>query len=427
MLSGLKGIDRMAALYPIEGFAGYGARIGAELSALKALGSAQDRRDRRAEMRKRARMAEQRSRATILLRRVRSTAPFRERLVQFWADHFTAAGKDGFMRFAQPTFAEDVVRPNLAGRFEDMLIAATLHPVMLDYLDQDSSSGPESAYAARTNKPAGLNENLAREVLELHTLGVGGAYGQGDVQQLAELFTGLTYNYEAGTVFRPNRAEPGSETVLGQTYGGASGRIDDVIAVLRDLAAHPDTALHLARKLAVHFVADTPDPDLVDWVADSFRASGGDLLAMYAALLDHPASWDRKARNVKQPLDFVGSAMRALDIPDAALTDAKPYQLQQALIAPMEVMGFRPGRPPGPDGLAEEDETWISPQSLAARLRWSMTVPITLRRNLPDPRAFAETALGSRLTGPVRFAAEAAETTWEGVGLVLASPAFQTM
>jgi uncharacterized protein (DUF1800 family) len=187
-----------------------------------------------------------------------------------------------------------------------MLMAVATHPAMLLYLDQAQSVGPNSARGARRDR--GLNENYARELMELHTLGVGAVYSQDDVRQLAELLTGLAVDPVAGFVFDARRVEPGPERVLGRDYAGDG--IEAIRAVLADLAARPETARHLAHKLAVHFVADDPDPGLVTAMEAAFRDSGGDLVAVTAALLAHPAAWAEAAAKARQPFDFVVAALR---------------------------------------------------------------------------------------------------------------------
>lgn len=365
--------------------------------------------------------------AMHMLRRAYSPSPFRERLESFWADHFTVAGKDNLQRRAVSPFVETAIRPHLAGRFEDMLVAAVTHPLMLHYLDQDRSTGPNSKAVRNGSKAKGLNENLARELLELHTLGVDGPYTQTDVRELAELLTGLTVNLERGVHFRPDLAEPGAETVLGQTYGGDNATMRDIRRVLRDLARHPVTAQHMARKLAVHFVSDTPDPQLVAALSNNWRATGGDLTALYSALVNHPSAWTTQKRNIKQPFDFISSALRALAVPPQVLSNRKGATYRAKLFEPMQLMGHVWQKPPGPDGLNEADSAWITPQGMAARLQWAIAIPRLLMPELPDPRVFVQTALGDLAPDTVRFAASAAETRADGIGLVLASPAFQRM
>ncbi len=358
--------------------------------------------------------------AVMLARAVGAQDGFRERLVRFWADHFTARGRGGLLRGLEPAYIEEAIRPHVTGRFATMLRAAVTHPLMLRYLDQTRSVGPNAPAARRG---LGLNENLARELLELHSIGVGGPYLQRDVRELAELLTGLDAPLGDGLVFRPRRAEPGAETVLGNSYG--AGTLDDIYAVLDDLAAHPATATHLARKLAVHFTSDIPDEGLVSRLGRAYMESGGDLMTVYEALLDHPASWRSYGQKVKQPVDFVVSSLRALDLPAASILRLKKGQRRSYLEGPMTAMGQNWLQPGGPDGWPEQVEAWITPHGLAARLQWAMAAPSAFLRALPDPRAFLELAAGPQADGRLRFAAENAESRREGIGLILASPAFQ--
>lgn len=361
----------------------------------------------------------------IILRHSQTRDGLRERLALFWGDHFTARGKGGLQRLMGAPYVESAVRPFVTGKFSDLLIAAVTHPLMLHYLDQDKSIGPGSKIAQKSDRPKGLNENLAREVMELHTLGVGGPYTQQDVRQLAELFTGLSVSQKTGFQFRPNMAEPGSETVLGRDYGGDPAQLGPIYQVLRDLAVHPATANHIAYKLAVHFVADSPDPTLVKHIAARFLDTGGDLTRVYAAMLEHPAAWTNELRNVKPPMDFVASACRALAVHPERLKRSTPKTLASGLIRPLAMMGQPWERPNGPDGWPEDDAAWITPQGLAARIRWAMLAPQRLVNRLPPPQQFVETSLGQFADKRVRFAARAAETQAEAIGLVLSSPAFQ--
>ncbi|CAN0602203.1 unnamed protein product, partial [Ectocarpus sp. 12 AP-2014] len=200
---------------------------------------------------------------------------FGERLVQFWGDHFTVAANGPILRVLAPDVVDNAVRPNISGRFSDMLRAVTLHPGMLVYLNQVQSFGPNSKAGKRTGK--GLNENLAREILELHTLGVGAGYAQKDVRSFANLLTGLSAD-KGGFKFRNGLVEPGQHTVLGRVY---DGKLPGIEKALEDIAMHPDTARHLAVKLVTHFIGGTPDPEHVDHMAQAYLASNGDLLKIY--------------------------------------------------------------------------------------------------------------------------------------------------
>ncbi|MEO0634642.1 MAG: DUF1800 family protein [Pseudomonadota bacterium] len=266
MLDGLIAADDMAQAFPSEPFdtvlewlvAIQDTRVAQRKMGNKA--AADVIREQRRTLNKTARRAWLGWVGQTMLRRSFTQTGFRERIVAFWADHFTARGQIGAFRRSTTPYIDDAIRPAIAGRFSDLLQSAVIHPVMLDYLDQARSVGPNSPFARKRagRKPAGLNENLAREVLELHTLGVNGPYTQSDVTQLAELFTGMTFDARRGYRFRSAFAEPGAETVLGQTYPDARDDMS-VRAALNDLAAHPATARHIAWKLAVHFTADDPD------------------------------------------------------------------------------------------------------------------------------------------------------------------------
>jgi uncharacterized protein (DUF1800 family) len=353
---------------------------------------------------------------------------FAERLAWFWADHFSARPRSApYAAFFAPHLAQ-AIRPHVTGRFADLLFAAVTHPAILAALDQAASVGPQSdrARAAEAEgRRVGLNENLARELLELHTLGVGGAYTQDDVRELAKLLTGLGADAEGNPVMRPRLAEPGAETVLGRRYGGGRrARIEDIRALTDDLAVHPDTARHIAAKLARHFIADTPDPGLVATLERAFRDSGGALPAVYAAMLAHPAAWADTPAKVRRPAETVLAAWRALGLRADDIAALPPRRLRAALLQPLAAMGQPWARPPGPQGWPEDGAAWITPQGLAARIDWAMALPWGLPLRLPDPRAFRDAVLGPDAGAGTAFAVDAAESQPEGLGLVLASPAF---
>lgn len=368
-----------------------------------------------------ARQGAQGAMQTALVQALGGVDGFRERLVRFWADHFTTVARRPEQAGLGLAMVEEAIRPHLAGRFADLLRAAVLHPAMLLYLDQAQSIGPGSPRGQRSGR--GLNENLARELIELHTLGVGAPYSQTDIRQMAELLTGVTFARGEGQVFRPNWAEPGAETVLGQTYSGQG--MAPIEAALEDLALRPETGAHLARKLAAHFIADAPPADLVAAMAKAYAASGGALMALYQALLTHPAAWAAPLGKVKQPFDFIISALRALGVSPEALAGLAPDQAARHLFAPMRAMGQHMHRAPGPDGWPEEAEAWITPQGLAQRIRWAMEAPSALLPALPDPEALRAQAFGFFADDPaLKAAAGRAESQREAIGLLLASATF---
>lgn len=425
LLAGLAGPDAMSARFPIEDFTAFSEQIAAARAVRETAKTRKDKIENQRALRRSLTAARNRWHLQRLLRWTWSETPLRERLTAFWADHFTVMGKSSIMLSGALPYEQSAIRPHVAGRFADLLIAVTTHPMMLHYLDQSASVGPGSRLARGRADGRGLNENLAREVLELHTLGVDGPYTQDDVRQLAELFTGLTYTAAKGFGFQPRRAEPGAETVLGKSYGGDPARLEPVLDALRDLAVHPATARHIARKLAVHFVSDAPDLALVDHVTARYLETGGDLMAVYGALIEHPAAWAAGPANIKPPLDYVASACRALAVPPERLAALEPRRARRLLIDPLAKMGQPLFRPRGPDGWAEEDAAWITPQAVSARLLWALSAPSALRPDLPEPRSFVDTTLGAFATEPVRFAAASAESRADAVGLVLSAPAFQ--
>ena len=432
MLAGLTGPDTAQSAFPIETFVTFRSRMVAAQEARKVRRQnrgtelAADARKERNKLNGAARIAMFEWMGQAIQRRVHTNTAFRERIVAFWADHFTAMGKAGVARRATGPYIEDAIRPFVTGRFEDLLQSAVMHPLMIAYLDQHVSMGPNSQRAIKRGpkKQSGLNENLAREVLELHTLGVDGPYTQQDVTQLAELFTGLSFDARNGFKFRKDFAEPGAETVLGVTYDDAPN-VNAIRAALRDLAAHPATARHLAWKLAVHFVSDTPDPALVTALEAAYVQNDGALFPMYEVLLTHPAAWSPTLANMKLPDEFVSSSLRALALPRDAFRGFDERDMRRVLAIPLLRMGQQWQRPIGPDGWPEEDPAWITPQGVAARVDWAMRQPFALIKPLPDPRAFADTALGQYANEAVRFVAASAESKPEAIGLVLMSPAFQ--
>lgn len=354
-------------------------------------------------------------------RAIDASIGFRERLVAFWTDHFTVVAGGGNQRHLVSPFIEEAIRPHVGGRFADMLRAVEMHPAMLLYLQQVTSVGPNSPAGQRRGR--GLNENLAREMLELHTLGVGGGYTQTDVRELAELLTGLTFAPAEGQYYAANRAEPGAETVLGVTYSD-DANVAVIEQVLSDLAAHPATGGHLARKLAMHFVADDPDPSLVAAIASAYQSTGGDLLACYEVMLTHPAAWAQPPQKIRLPFDFVVGGVRALGLKQRDLMALDTNDYRRLLFNPLRVMGQPWQKPSGPDGWPDQSSEWIIPQTMAGRISWAMAVPQKLIDPLPDPRDVVHWALGPDADPEVVFAVNAAVTPRDGIGVIFASAAY---
>lgn len=420
MLALLRGPDRAAEEWPLP-------RLPDVLPAMQALQAAfrlpagdPVKTEKLREARITIRTQMHHSAAIAVARALGSPDGFRERLVQFWSGHFAVLARRLRDSALPGALVEDAIRPHLAGRFSDLLAAVTLHPAMIAYLDQGSSVGQLSVIGRRRGR--GLNENLARELMELHTLGVGAAYSQADVTQMAELLTGLGFDPVKGFVFRRRAAEPGAETVLGIRYEGEG--LAPIRAALDDLAARPETARHVATKLARHFVADDPDPDLVAIVKEAFLATRGDLLAVYGALLDHPAAWTVRRMKVRQPFDYVVAGLRALDVRPEEVGRLPARRLARLILDPMRGMGQPWQRPGGPDGWPEEAEAWITPPRLSARILWALDMPTAFRRELPEPALLADRALGPYAGKELHLAASRAESRRDATALVLASAEF---
>ena len=345
---------------------------------------------------------------------------FRERLATFWSDHFSVISLRQVEAIYPFALVDEAIRPNLTGNFADMLTAATLHPGMLSYLDQSSSVGPTSQIGKNQRK--GLNENLAREVIELHSLGVGAGYSQADVTEMAKIFAGLRVDGDGLMVFQPQRAEPGPRQLLGKSY--ETEGMENIRAALRDLALRPETSQHLARKLAVHFVSDSPDAELVKAMATAYNDSGGDLMATYTAMLNNPAAWGEATEKARQPFDFMIASFRALGVSGEQLQQMPYKQFRGQVLASMAGMGQPFKRPAGPNGFDEAAEEWITPHGLARRITWAMRVPARLVKPLPDPVALAQSCLADRASEALLWGAARAEDIAQGVGLVLASAEF---
>ncbi|MDX1515425.1 MAG: DUF1800 domain-containing protein [Woeseiaceae bacterium] len=355
--------------------------------------------------------------------------PFHERLVHFWANHFAVSADKQPLPAIAGLYENEAIRPHVTGRFDDLLIAAVSHPAMILYLDNQRSIGPNSFLGIRANRRRsdqsyGLNENLAREILELHTLGVDGGYTQQDVTTFAKVITGWSIggSTDAGRFadgepgrfhFREAIHEPGEHRVLGKRY--RQHGVEQGEAVLRDLAAHPSTARHVATKLARHFVADEPPSALVDRLSAVVLDSGGDLGRVYAALVDSPEAFVTSNAKYKTPHDLVVSAFRAFHHePDDGRT----------VVGALDIMGQVPWRPGSPAGWPDTAEQWGGADALYKRIEWSDTVARVAGGRV-NPVDLGDAVLGPALTNRTRTAVARAESTTQGLALLLASPDFQ--
>ena len=367
---------------------------------------------------------------------ITTEAAFRERWALFWANHFTVSATKAASASQAGPFEREAIRPYVFGRFEDMLLRASSHPGMLLYLDQAQSVGPNSMAAGGRPRPRangrqrlepqpqrqqrGLNENLAREIMELHTVSLAAAYSQADVTEFARAMTGWTVGGpqdppdRAGKfVYRPQTHEPGSRKVMGKTYPDTGGM--QAIEIMRDLAAHPATARHIATKLARHFVADEPPASLVRTLEQTFISTGGSLDKVAAALIDAPEAWEAPPTKFKTPYEFVVSSWRAVG--------GLPRNPQQVVNA-VNQLGQRPFAAPSPKGWPDDAATWAAPDAVIKRLAWSQTFADTNAGRTP-PLEVARSCLGARLSDKVAAAVLTAESRQEALTLLLMSPEFQ--
>ncbi len=361
-----------------------------------------------------------RSEALLRFRRA-TTAPIGllERLVSFWSNHFCiSAAKGEFARATAGAFEREAIRPHVLGRFGDMLRAVEQHPAMLAYLDNAQSVGPGAR--ANRNGKRGLNENLAREVLELHTLGVDGGYNQDDVTAFARILTGWTVAGrdgrlgEPGTfVFNANVHEPGGQRLLGHDYSAAGFGQGE--AVLADLAAHPATARHIATKLVRHFVADDPPTAAVERISAVFTRTDGDLRAVSLALIDLPEAWAMPLTKMRSPYDFLIAAYRLLD---------KPLPEPSSPNNSLKQLGMPLWEPPGPNGFPDISAAWASPEGLKLRLDLSAQFAHGFGGDRSAP-AVLDDAFGDAASPETRDAVNRAESREQAIALVLMAPEFQ--
>jgi uncharacterized protein (DUF1800 family) len=352
-------------------------------------------------------------------RAIMADCGFAERLVVFWSNHFCiSANKGGLARMWAGSFEREAIRPYVLGRFANMLKAVEQHPAMLFFLDNQQSLGPDSR--AGINRKRGLNENLAREIMELHTLGVNGGYTQDDVTSLARIITGWTYAGRQGQlgepgafVFNANAHQPGAHRVMGKTYeanGVAQGE-----AVLADIARHPSTANFIATKFARHFVADDPPPALVARLADVFTKTDGDLKAMSMALVDADEAWKTPLTKIRSPYEFLMATGRLLGrIPE----DPGRY------LGGLSVLGQPLWSPAGPNGFPDTNAAWAAPEGMKLRLDISAQVASRLADSI-DPRDLLELVAADAASPETRRTVERAETRQQALALLLMSPEFQ--
>jgi uncharacterized protein (DUF1800 family) len=370
---------------------------------------------------------------------IETERPFVERLVHFWSNHFAVSADKQPLAAIAGLFEQEAIRPNVTGNFYDLLLAVERHPAMILYLDNQASMGPSSTAASfvrrARGRELGLNENLAREILELHTLGVDGGYTQRDVTELAKIITGWSIGGELGAGagagggralarlggdpgrpgefhFRAGMHEPGAKTLLGKEYRERG--VEEGEAALETLALHPKTARHLATKLARHFVADTPPAALVDRLSDVYLRSDGDLTSVYRALVEADESWREPLAKFKTPSDFVISTYRLLDVVPEDLQPITGF-LTQA--------GQRPYTPGSPAGWPDTAASWNGGDALLKRIEFATAAGRRIGDRI-QPLARADEVLGALGEHTVQ-GISSAESGAQAFALLLASPEFQ--
>jgi uncharacterized protein (DUF1800 family) len=362
--------------------------------------------------------------------------------VHFWSNHFAVSADKQLIGAIAGLYEQEAIRPHVTGRFLDLLTAAERHPAMLLYLDNAISMGPSSAAAgvARTRgRQLGLNENLAREIMELHTLGVDGGYDQNDVTEFAKVLTGWSIGQarpdgaargRAGALgrgrfggaggepgefyFRPLMHEPGEKAVLGRRYEEDGVREGE--AVLEALAMHPSTARHIATKLARHFVADDPPATLIERLSEVYLRKDGELLPVYRALLGAGESWSAPLAKYKTPEDFVISTYRALG-------GHAPNNLRQ-VTGFLSELGQRPFTPGSPAGWPDTAASWDGSDALLKRLEWGAAVGRVVRDRV-DPMSLADAVLGAVASKDTVASIRGAESASQALTLLIAAPEFQ--
>jgi uncharacterized protein (DUF1800 family) len=352
--------------------------------------------------------------------------PFLERITQFWSNHFAVSVDKAIVLGVAGSYEREAIRPHVLGSFAQLLLSVERHPAMLLYLDNYRSVGPDSRLAGRaqerSGKALGINENLAREIMELHTLGVDGGYSQSDVTAFAKVITGWSIGAAGKGIagggvpgeflFRTNIHEPGSQTVVGRRYGQEGEAQGE--SVLRDLAASPRTAQHIATQLARHFIADDPPPDAIERLARVFSRTGGDLPAVYRALIAESGAWSQPLSKFKTPNDYVISTWRALDMP---IDDARK-------VPPIFAsLGQRVWSPNSPAGWPDRSPDWDGASALMQRLRWADQIGQRFGASV-NAVQLAPEILGNTLGDTTRVALGRAASAAQAVTLLLAAPEF---
>ncbi|MBE7635549.1 DUF1800 family protein [Sneathiella sp. P13V-1] len=379
--------------------------------------------DEKKSLRKTYRQNLRRELAARLQYGIETNTPFAERLVYFWSNHFTISGQRPLVGLATAAYEREAIRPHVFGRFEDLLLSATRHVGMLIYLDNAISVGPNSRAGKRRGRS--LNENLAREILELHTLGVRGGYNQQDVTEFAKALTGWSHgalggkrkiesgSYHGGFEFYPNLHEPGAKTILGKRYGEEGEQ--EVVRILKDLARHPSTARFIATKLCRHFIADNPPARAVDKLVKVYMKTDGDLPSLYRALVSMEEAWQPGFPKMKTPYELLLSIYR--------LTGTYPRKDKQVTKG-LVTLGHVPFNADSPQGWADTEKHWLTPEALMRRIEWGQSLSRNMKIEHNPARYFKE-AVGDQASDEAMKMVAGAETASDGMALLFASAEFQ--
>jgi uncharacterized protein (DUF1800 family) len=364
---------------------------------------------------------------------VSTDRPFLERLTQFWSNHFAVSVDKIVVLGIAGAMEREAIRPHVLGHFSDLLLAVEQHPAMILYLDNQASIGPNSRAGRLMNRRANgrkadINENLAREILELHTLGVDGGYTQADVTTFARAISGWSIGGEGDGrrfaklganqgepgefLFRDVFHEPGDRRLLGRTYDDNGLRQGE--AILKDLALRPETARHVSTKLARHFVADDPPPALVKRMTDAWLASRGHLPKVYEVLIESPEAWSQPLAKFKTPADYIFSSYRALGL---------PLREKRRSLQAFEALGQRNLQPGSPAGWPDTSADWDGSSALLKRIAWADAVAQRLGSER-SARELAPQVLGATLSDETSKAIARAESGAQALTLLMASPEF---
>lgn len=353
---------------------------------------------------------------------------FGDRLMMFWCDHFSARGAHPEYYGLTMAYMQEAIRNRMMGSFYDLLASVITHPTMLLFLNQDTSSGQNSPAQKKLAVKQPANENLARELLELHTMGSRGPYTQQDVTQTALLLSGLRYTHWTGFEFNAYYAEPGPKRILGTTYNpqGATPSISHIHSLLRTLSMHPHTIDTICRKLLVHFVSDTVDVQMLQVMKNEWMRTNGHLTAVCSAMIKHPNVNKTRKQKVKRPLDYVISSLRAISTPSVKIQNLQNWQFMDWLYTPISLMGQTLHNVPGPNGWPEDPASWIHPAGYASRIEWAHNVPSRIMGgpNLPNPANIVQQALGHYASPELVLAVPRGASRKESTTVLLASNDF---